>query len=386
MIVAITGSVGKTSTKEAIFSILRSRFFVRRNEKNYNTEIGVPLTILGLETAGKNVFLWFWYFFRVFGMLLLKVSYPKILVLEMGVDKPGDMSWMTSWITPNVAVVTAIGDIPVHVEFFTGPEELAAEKATLVKALPPTGWAVLNNDDLVVLDMKELTDAKVKTYGIGEESDVEIRDLRLISPFQREAGTEFSLKVNGETESVRLSLVYGKQQAYAAAAAAAVGTIFGIRLPEIAVALREYTPEPGRMRLRKGRNGSWIIDDTYNASPIAMRAALEVLHDLEAARKIAVLGDMLEIGKYTIEAHEAMGELVAKYGINYLFAVGARAKFIGEFAKSKGMPRERVFFFDTAKEVGEKLEEFLEEGTIVLIKGSRAMRMERVIDKVVKKV
>src|SRR3989344_5140423 len=162
LIIGITGSVGKTSTKEAIFAVLKNKYRARRSEKNYNNEIGLPLTILGIPHCGKNIFKWFSEFFRVvFYILLRPYQYPEILILEYGVDRPGDMNYLLSIIHPKVAVVTAIGDIPVHIEFFKDTEELIAEKVKLVATLPSDGAVVLNHDDYAVFDMGEKTKARV---------------------------------------------------------------------------------------------------------------------------------------------------------------------------------------------------------------------------------
>ena len=175
-IIGVTGSVGKTSTKEAIFAVLKTKYRVRRAEKNYNNEIGFPLAILGIPHCGRNVFKWLFALVRVTLKLsaFVRDEYPQVLVLEYGVDHPGDMDYLLSIAKPDIAVVTAIGDIPVHVEFFESPEELIKAKAKLVQALPIDGYAVLNHDDYAVLGMREKTRAKIMTYGIEEHADLRI--------------------------------------------------------------------------------------------------------------------------------------------------------------------------------------------------------------------
>lgn len=395
-IVAITGSVGKTSTKEAIFAVLRPYFKVRKNEKNYNNEIGVPLTIIGGVDAKRNLFLWFWNYLKAILLILLPFRYPRILVLEMGADKPGDIRYLVGFVKPEISVVTAVGEIPVHVEFFAGPESVAREKRGLVEALPVWGWAVLNYDDATVFDMRERTEAHILTYGFGEGAKILATNYEINPPVYRPGrpgangdddfgGINFKVRHDDSFVPIRLSGRFGKQNVYSALAAAAVGIALDLNLIEINEALDGWQASPGRMRTLKGVKKSWIIDDTYNASPMAMHAALDALRDLgqaseqmPARRRIAVLGDMLELGKFTIEAHEATGQR-AKECSDLLFTVGPRGKLIADEAVKIGMPRENVFSFDGAEEVGEVLEDKIREGDLILVKGSRSMRMEKIV-------
>lgn len=388
-IVAITGSVGKTSTKEAIFAVLRPYFRVRKNEKNLNNEIGAPLTIIRGVNAKRNVLLWLWNYFKAVLLILLPFRYPQILVLELGADKPGDIRYLTEFIKPEISVVTAVGEIPVHVEFYAGPESVAREKRGLVEVLPVWGWAILNYDDATVFDMREHTAAHILTYGFGEGAKVLATHYEIDPPGADGdddfGGINFKIHYNGSFVPVRLSGRFGKQNVYPVLAATAVGIVLGLNLIEITEALDGWQASPGRMRILKGVKKSWIIDDTYNASPMAMHAALDVLRDLgkgnertPARRRIAVLGDMLELGKFSIEAHEAIGQLVSK-SADLLFTVGPRGKLIADEAIKTGMPKENVFSFDVSDEVGEFLEDKIREGDLILVKGSRSMRMEKIV-------
>ena len=174
IVVAITGSVGKTSAKEAIYAVLRTQYHdaVRASVLNRNTEIGVPCAVLGIVPAGRNIVLWGVRLAKGLIASFLTLRYPEVLVLEMAADRPHNMAELAKLAPPNIAVITAIGEIPVHVEFFAGPKTLAREKARLVEALPISGWAVLNFDDLTVLDMRERTNAHILTFGFGEEANV----------------------------------------------------------------------------------------------------------------------------------------------------------------------------------------------------------------------
>ena len=390
MVVGITGSVGKTSTKEAIFAVLRAKHRVRRSEKNYNTEIGVPLTILGIPHYGRSVFRWFSALIRVAFRVLFRVhEYPEILVLEMGADRPGDIAYLTRLAPPFVGVITAIGEIPVHVEFFAGPREVAREKAKLIEALRPDGYAVLNCDDATVAELAHRTAARVFSYGFSRDAGVEIKNYRLeggaaAQERGRPAGIHFQLIHGRRLAGLRLSNAFGMQQAYAAAAAACVGIIFNMSLQEVVEALRGYEPPPGRLKLLRGNRSTMILDDTYNASPASTRAALAVLAEFPAKRRIAVLGDMLELGTYTEAAHRSIGEEVARCA-DLFFAVGERMKFAMDEATAAGLGRprrltsDRVFWFPSSHEVGRKLESILQPGDVILVKGSQSMRMEKVV-------
>src|SRR3989344_9121434 len=171
MIIGITGSVGKTSTREAIFAVLKNKYRVRRAEKNYNNEIGLPLTILGIPHHGRNILGWIYALIRANKRIVWRTLYPEVLVLEYGVDHPGDMDYLLSIVKPNIAVVTVVGDVPVHVEFFSDPAGLIEEKSKLIAPLSSDDFAILNHDDYAVLGMKEKTKARIMTYGTEEHAD-----------------------------------------------------------------------------------------------------------------------------------------------------------------------------------------------------------------------
>jgi UDP-N-acetylmuramoyl-tripeptide--D-alanyl-D-alanine ligase len=386
-VIAITGSVGKTSTKRAIAAVLSSERHVRVSYGNFNNEIGVPLTILGEWQEIKGVFFWPRVLFTSIAQLIRRTPYPEILLLEYGVDRPGDMRYLLEVAQPNIGLLTAIGEIPAHVEFFSGPEEVAEEKARLIERLPPGGVAVLNYDDATVMDLQDRTRAHAITFGFGEGADVRITNFEERSERvsakngARPLGIAFKLEYAGSVVPVVLGGAFGHAQAYAAGAAAAVGVMFGMNLVRIAEALGRYEPPPGRMRLLDGVKGTYILDDSYNASPLSMHAALDTLRALPAKRKVAVLGDMLEIGKYAIEAHEAIGRLAA-HAADALITVGPRAKFIAEAAKKEGMSRRAIMSFDTAEEAQRPVQDLIRKGDLILIKASRAIGLEKVVEEI----
>lgn len=389
-VISITGSVGKTSTKDAIYTVLKKKYNVRKNEKSLNTEIGLPLAILGAENHYTNVFGWIKELIKIVWKFLVSYNYPKILVLEYGVQKPGDMNYLLSIAKPNMAVVAAIGDIPVHVEFFNDPEDVIKEKTKLVKALSVDGYCIVNHDDLAVYDMKKETKAHTMSYGFEEHATVRIGNYELLTIIHEErgevpSGITFKIYHEGNVVPVRLRRTFGKPQAYAAAAATAIGSALGMNLVAISEALQEYEPPPGRMRLLEGIKNSFILDDSYNAAPESMRAAMDTLQTLPGRRKIAVLGDMLEIGKYSEQAHRAIGDRVAEF-VDLLVTVGPRAKFIADEAMTRGVEQNtrklmqnQVMKFDDSVSAGKAIDPLIENGDLILIKGSQALRMEKAV-------
>ncbi len=387
MIIGITGSVGKTTTREAILAVLKKSYRVAGPEKNYNNEIGLPLTILQAPNCGKNIFKWLRVLRRGWtGQFAAGQNYPEILVLEYGVDRQGDMDYLLKIAKPYIAVATAIGDVPMHMEYFEDPEELIKEKSKLVAALPVEGHAILNHDDYAVYDMREKTKAHIATYGMAEKADFRVINYELYRGKDEELGDtpdgiSFKIEYKGSVVPVRIATALGEPHAIAAAAAMAIGTILNMNLVEIAEALHDWTPPAGRMRLISGLKKSFILDDTYNAGPDSMRRALDTLQTLPGKRKIAVLGDMLELGKYTEAAHRATGDQVAKFA-DLILTVGVRSKFIAEQALIWDTLPGQIMKFDDSESAGKALQPLIKEGDVILVKGSQGMRMERVVEEI----
>ena len=383
-IIGITGSVGKTSTKQAIFKVLALKFNVRQNIKNYNNEIGLPLTIIGAGSGGRSVWGWLGVFMRALVLLAWRdKNYPKILVLEMAVDRVGDMKYLTDLAPCQIGVVTNIS--PVHLEFFKTLERIAKEKSVMVSHLDKNGWAVLNCDNHYVCDMEQVVKGRVIKYGITSEQ-AQVRASEIIiskDSGERVAGLSFKLSYQGSTVPVLLPNILGEHLVYAALAAAAVGVINGMNLLEISEALRLFEAPKGRMRLLAGIKNTFIIDDSYNAGPESMAAALSVLGQLNVlGKKIAVLGDMLELGEYTVEAHQNIGALAAANKIDSLITVGERARLIGEKAKELGLRSEDIFNFSDAETAGCFIQDRIETGDFILVKGSQGMRMEKIVKEI----
>ncbi len=358
-IIAITGSVGKTSTKDASYAIISKISHVRKSEKSFNSEIGLPLTILGCPNGWNNPLLWLKNIAKGFWLFLYSHKYPKWLVLEVGVGKAGDMRKTASWLKTDVVIMTAIGETPVHVEFFDSAKHLAEEKSELILTLKKDGLLILNSDDDVVLGMKNKSKHKIITYGFKAGADV-VGSADSI--FYNDAGVPAGLIFRVDAGGDSLNML------------AAVES------------LKNYEFAPGRMCLLKGINETLIIDDTYNSSPFACESALQTLGEVKnIGRKIAVLGDMLELGKHTIEAHKNIGK-IAKENLSenagILLVVGPRAKAIKEGALEAGMNKENIFEFSNSFEVGEYLKTFIKKDDLILIKGSQGMRMERAVGEI----
>ncbi|MDO8240922.1 MAG: UDP-N-acetylmuramoyl-tripeptide--D-alanyl-D-alanine ligase [Candidatus Moranbacteria bacterium] len=381
-IISITGSVGKTSTKEAISTVLASKFRVRRTEKNYNNEIGLPLTIIGATSGESSLVGWFLVFLKWLWIMLAPIEYPEILVLEMGADRPGDIQYLTSFIKSNAGVITDISYS--HVEYFKGIEGVAREKGTLVKELDEKGLAVLNADNEFVAKLASQIKCNVISFGFSEEAQMRVSDVCLGCAGQAGdlKGLSFKLNYKGTTIPVRLNNILAKHQIYAVLAAIAVGDGFGINLVEAGAALENFSLPVGRMNLLSGLKNTHIIDDTYNSSPTSALAALEALGEIKATRKIAVLGDMLELGEESENGHKSLGKKFAQIKGSIFLAVGNRMKQTGKELEKNNFPTKNIFYFDSPDEAGKKLQEIMQAGDLILVKGSQGMRMEKVVEEV----
>lgn len=345
-VVGITGSVGKSTTKELTAEVLSQRYRTLKNPGNLNNEIGLPLTVLRLGVG------------------------HQCAVLEMGFYVPGEISFLCEIALPQIGVVTNIGT--VHAERAGSQEAIARGKAELVQALPPApvGVAVLNYDDPWVRQMAEKTKAQVFFYGLSPEADLwadQVTGLGL-------EGIRFRLHFRHETLHVRAPLI-GRHSVHTALRAAAVGMVAGLTWQEIFDGLHQ-----GHMQLRlvavRTENGALLLDDTYNAEPESMLAALNLLDELDG-RKIAVLGDMLELGPYERQGHEMIGMRAAQV-VGLLVTLGKRARMIADSARKAGMKKSAVVEFESVEQVIDWLGKNLTEKDAVLIKGSHGLRMDRI--------
>jgi len=379
-IIGITGSVGKTSAKEAVFLVLSSKFRARKNEKNYNNEIGIPLTIIGAESGNRSLWKWFKVFAKWLAVVILPVEYPEILILEMGVDHPGDMKYLTSFIPVKIGIMTSISSS--HLEFFRDIDHIAKEKGKILEALPEIGTAIINADDKRVSQMKDRISAKIMTFGLSENAGTMASNINYIYEKERPEGINFKINYRGKSVPVRLHNILAPYQVYAALAGACTGISMKINLVDVAESLEQFSTPPGRMNLIGGVESSFIIDDTYNSSPASAIAALTVLRNLKAFRKIAVLGDMLELGEEMEKGHKQAARQIFEMNADLFFAVGDKMKLAVRELQNLGYPQERVHHFEDPIAAGDKLREFVRKGDLILIKGSQSMRMEKIVEKI----
>ncbi|MBT3240275.1 MAG: UDP-N-acetylmuramoyl-tripeptide--D-alanyl-D-alanine ligase [Chloroflexi bacterium] len=341
-VIGITGSVGKSTTKEIIADVLRQRYKTHKNLGNFNNEIGLPLSILGLRKSHQRA------------------------ILEMGFYVPGEIKFLCEIAQPTIGVITNIGT--VHAERAGSQDEIAKGKSELVEYLPEHGFAILNYDDPLVRPMAEKTKAKVIFYGLSPQADLwadEITSLGL-------KGIRFRL--NYKNDSIYLSVpMLGQHSVHTAMRATAVGLADGLTWQEIVSGLK-FNDTQFRLVAVKAAIGATLIDDTYNASPQSTLAALNLLEDL-GGRKVAVLGDMLELGQYEQAGHEQVGIRAASVA-DELIVIGERAKTIAKVAQAHGFPEEKITQLATAEQAIEVLRDHLQKEDSVLIKGSRGMKMD----------
>jgi UDP-N-acetylmuramoyl-tripeptide--D-alanyl-D-alanine ligase len=349
-VVAITGSNGKTTTKEMCASILGVSGPCLKNRGNLNNDIGLPLTLLEREATHRT------------------------LVVELGMNHRGEIARLAEIARPTVGVITNVGT--AHIEHLGSRDAIAQEKGDLVASLPPEAIAVLNADDRRVLAQGARTRARVVRFGLAEEADVRAERVTTLG----ERGFAFDLVTNGTRTAIQIAGL-GDSTVPNALAAAAAALAAGATPELVAEGLGRYRPVGGRMeRVALPRN-IILINDTYNANPQSMRVALESLAKLKGgSRGIAVLGDMGELGAAAVEAHRATGTLVAKLGLDQLFALGEHAEALAEAAIEAGMDGSRVHVGGSHAEVADAVRELLQGNDWVLVKGSRSMRMERVVE------
>ncbi|MFA6023980.1 MAG: UDP-N-acetylmuramoyl-tripeptide--D-alanyl-D-alanine ligase [Candidatus Gracilibacteria bacterium] len=372
-VVGITGSAGKTSAKEVIYEVLSRRFVTKKSEKNLNSQFGVVLTILGLKSGYSSASAW--------GKILLKAVADafktpekyEVLVLEMGVDRPGEMSQILEAVTPDIMVFLNVKNVHLGEGQFPNRQAIFSEKSRACAAVPKEGWVVLNHDDPFVRQLEGHLPARAVTIGTEEGSD-----LRATSVHMGLDGLGFTLQYEDKEMPVVLPHVLGRQHTTMVLAAIAVGFIQGLPWKAIDLALREYHLPPGRMNKIEGKEGSLIIDSSYNASPDTTAAALEIL-SLFHGRKIAALGTMNELGELSESEHIKIGKLAAEHA-DMLLAVGERARELAEGAQRGGMSASMIHTFKSSKEAGQFLSNILERHDTVLAKGSQTgVQMEHLV-------
>lgn len=386
MVIGVAGSVGKTSTRAAVGIALGANepgSKVAMSDKNFNNDLGVPLVIFGCEMPRKSPIKWLALLSRAgltaIGILRLRA---KTFVLELGTDRPGDLPRLMSMVKPQIGVFTAVG--PEHTEFFGDVAGVAKEEAAIVAMLPKSGTMVFNHDDLMVHEICDSLDFKRTSFGLHESADVKVVSLNVELDDEKtdESGLDIVFSIQGREKRLRLTGTVGRPQAYATAAALAVVITLGVDVDAALERLnRKYHGMPGRMRLICGIKKTWLIDDTYNSSPLA---SLSALHDLEhfpvpdGGRRLAALGDMLELGSLAENAHDEMGRTAAEAGVDLLVCCGTLAHTTAKGALQAGMPEERIMTFAKSSEAGLFLQDRMRENDVILIKGSQGSRMEKI--------
>ncbi len=346
-VIGITGSVGKSTTKEAVAQVLSQRYITLKSAANLNNEIGMPLNILKLTPGHQRA------------------------VLEMGFYVPGEIKQLCDIAIPQVGVITNIGT--VHAERAGSKEIIASGKAELIEALPPApeGVAILNYDDPFIRPMKSLTKARVFYYGMTPDADLWADNV----DSNGLEGIRLQMHYKNETLHLRVPMI-GRHSVETVLRAAAVGLVEGLTWGEIVRGLQESQAQL-RLSVVRAESGALIIDDTYNASPESTLAALNLLEELQG-RKIAVLGDMLELGQYEREGHEIVGIRAAQV-VDVLVTLGLRAKMIAQAARKAGMEKTSVLEYEETENIVDWLKKHLTSADAVLIKGSHGLRMERIV-------
>ncbi|MCG0276990.1 MAG: UDP-N-acetylmuramoyl-tripeptide--D-alanyl-D-alanine ligase [Thermanaeromonas sp.] len=347
-LIGVTGSCGKTTTKNLLARVLEAKFKVWKNPGNFNNEIGLPLTLLNLKPD------------------------HQVVVVEMGMRGKGEIASLCRIARPTVGVITNIGT--AHLGRLGSVENIARAKRELLEALPEGGLAVLNGDDPWCRRLAEGLPVRTVFYGFENGATVQARDMAT----RGLEGVEFVARFPEKEAKVHLP-VPGKHNVLNSLAALTVGYILGVNIDDMVTRLQEWPVESLRQEVLPGPRGSVIYNDTYNANPESVVAALEVLKELPG-RKIAVLGDMLELGEEGPELHRKVGRRAAEAGVAVLVTVGELAREIATGAIASGMPKEQVFSFLHPSEAGRFLARYLQRGDVALLKGSRAVKLEQALE------
>lgn len=346
-VIGVTGSNGKTTTKDMAYEVLASENNVLKSEGNLNNTIGLPLTLFRLSKS------------------------HEMAVLEMGISLPGEMSRLVEIANPNVAIMTNIS--PTHLEFLGSIEGVAEEKGILAKLVD---WAILNNDDPYLAKMGKEIKGRAIYYGIDKPADYNAKDIRL----DNEGRAEFTFSINGKSiDRIKLSIL-GKHNVYNALRAIAVGILYDVDFAKIKKAVESYQPMSMRMQ-KMIVKGVTIINDTYNSNPMSMIAAVDLLASIKNdGEKVLVVGDMLELGEHSDNFHSEIGEYIGKAkSVETLVTIGDKAVRIAESAINSGMEKDKVIICQNNTEVTNILSRILNKGDIALIKGSRGMKMEQIV-------
>jgi UDP-N-acetylmuramoyl-tripeptide--D-alanyl-D-alanine ligase len=375
VVIAVTGSVGKTSTKDATYTILHPHMNIIRNEKSFNGDIGVPLSILELPNAWNDSIKWIQN--CISGLFcIFKKKYASYVILEVGADKPHDISKIAKWIKPKYSIFTRFPEVPVHVEFFDSKEQVIKEKKSLARFTRKSGTLILNADDPKVMLMQTEFKHRVKTYGENQTADIRLSSFAVQKKNDHyvAVGTVLYKSFSFHFE---LPGILAKTQILSALPGILIGVHEGYTFTELCDGINTLCSTQGRLSQLFGVNSSIIIDDTYNSSPVAVVNALDVIKSLpEVKRRIVVLGDMMELGHYAEEEHRKIG-MYAAHSADILVTVGSRSKFIHDEAVKHNAKDAR--WFDSTEKAGEFVRTTAQKGDVILFKASQSPRLEKAV-------
>lgn len=351
-VIAITGSSGKTTTKEMAAGIIGIKKNTLSTRGNFNNLVGLPLTLFRLNQGHEAA------------------------ILEMGTNTRGEIARLTRIAAPDVGIITNIG--AAHLEGFKSIEMVREEKSDLLRNMDPGGIAIINRDDEGLGFLETVWQGRWMTYGIKNDADITAEGIKNLGG----GGVHFILKMGDTREEIHLRAV-GEHNIYNALAAAASSMALGLGHAEISRGLSAFRPVPGRMDIHRLKNGAYLIDDTYNANPSSLREAVKTLRELKGKHESAVImGDMLELGDRSEELHEESGMFMADTGVSAIFLKGAFARATAAGAIKKGMTPDRLFFPEHPGDVSSLLKFRLKKGDWILVKGSRKMQMEKVVQEI----
>lgn len=370
-VISITGSVGKTTTSNFIYKVLRSQYNTRKTGSNWNFR-GVPAAVLNIAIIGS-----FKYFFKelpkiIRGYIFIEKNYPEILVLERGIASIGQMDRFNKFIKSNVGVVTSV--FPTHIKKLKTIENVAQEKRKLVENLTSEDYAVLNYDSDYVKRMAQSTQAKTISYGLQDEADIRAENIKVSLN-----GINFDLIYKDKKYNINVAKLYNKYHIYSILAAIACGLIFRIKIEDIIKEIEKLKTVKGRGNIVKQENGAYIINDAYNSSPKSCIASLDNLKELGKERhRIAVLGDMLELGDYTRESHIKVARQAVKVA-DVIICVGENAKYIYDEAKKLGFLEENLYWVSDSDKAKTLLDKNIKPESLVLLKASHGIHLDKIL-------
>lgn len=402
LIIGITGTVGKSTTKQAIEAILHTEELegtVRVTKKNYNNELGVPLTIFDADAPGRSPVKWLSLFTKAFVISRgWQTTGARVFVLEMGADKAGDLAYLTSIAPPQISVITAVTSEdtslpPVHLANYPSVQALADEKSTLARVVPEGGTVILNADDPRVFAMRHQTRAHIMSYGETDAAEVRLLSSKIKTRVAEQnllipEGLEATIQCFQHRLTITIPGVFGRSMAYSTCAALAVAQALDVQAEAKDSFQRHFKPMPGRTRIIPGKNNVTLFDDSYNAAPASVMSGLRDMAALTlnpGQRKIAVIGEMRELGEGAAAAHRQMGAEAARLGLDFFLPCGTLARVMAEGALANGMPEDRVKPLADTLDAIPLLETILKPGDVVFMKASQGridshgVRMERVV-------